>query len=283
MIVIGSCCKNLGNEVAELLKLKIVNKTEKRFSDREFYVKIEDDLKDKEVVLIQNTWNDEKFVELLLLQSAIKGMFPKKLITVIPYFGYARQDKRFKDGECLSSEVMANCIQMNTDAVLTIELHKEDIIRFFKTPVKNIRAENLLKEKAEEISPDIIIAPDFGAFETNEKIATAINCNCDFMQKERKSDTEVFMKPPSSDVKGKNVLIIDDIISRGETIYKATKILKENFAKEVHVLCVHGLFVKDAKEKLKICNSVIATNTIESEYSKISVAKEIAKKILEIY
>lgn len=283
MIVVGSSSKNLGVEIAELLKLKIARKIEKRFPDGEFYVKIEDNLEDNVVILIQNSFTDNNFVELLILQSAIKGRNPKKLITVIPYFGYARQDRRFKNGEPLSAEVMANCIQLNSDEVLTVELHKESILDFFNIPSRNITIENLLIENVKEISPNIIIAPDKGAFEKNKKIANAVNCEVDFFSKERINENKVKMLPLNSDVNGKKVLIIDDIISTGKTIYTATKILKEKGAKEIHVLCIHGLFVEDAKEILKICDSVISTNTIEGEFSKISVAKEIANKILEIY
>jgi ribose-phosphate pyrophosphokinase len=277
IIVPGSASNSLSKEIANALNSPLAGMGTKRFPDKECYVRILDDLTGQHVILVQTTYPDENIIELLLLQEAVREFEIEKLTTVIPYFGYARQDKKFNPGEPISAKSLAKHFQMASDDLITVDIHEEKIMSWFDIPAKNISGMPQIGLHLKTLDPHIIIAPDKGALELAKSVAEAIGCDWDHLEKTRIDGEHVEMKTKNLDVSGKNVAIVDDIIATGGTIIEATKHLKAQGASKVYAACTHGLFAKNALPRLKeVCDGVISTDTIENEASVVSVAPEIA-------
>jgi len=274
-IIAGSSSPSLAKNLSLEMDLPIANVTIKRFPDGECYVRLHEKM--EEAIIVGNTYPDESIIELFLLQDAARKMGAEKISTVIPYYGYGRQDKIFEEGEAVSAEKIAKLIEQDADMIITVDPHKEYITKFFTIPAHICSA-------VEEIAHyfinkvDTILAPDKGAVERAKKTAEIIGCPFDYLEKKRLSGEEVEMKTKEMDVAGMNVLIIDDIISTGGTMAEAIKNLKRQGARNVFISCSHGLFVGNAIERIRKagCDEIVSTDTVESIYSKISVAKPIA-------
>ncbi len=280
IIVSGSASLSLSKTLANEMGIKLANTESRRFPDDECYVRVHDNLDGEEVVLVQTTYPDEKIIELFLLQDAIKEFDIKKLVTVIPYYGYARQDKKFNEGEPISAKILAKHVQLSCDSIITVDIHEEGILNWFDIPVKNISGMPQLGSFLKNLDPDIIVAPDKGAQDLAKIVAGVIGCKWDYLEKTRIDGETVEMKAKNLSVSGKKVAIVDDIIATGGTIVKATEHLKSQGAIEVYAACTHGLFTKNALPRLqKVCDKVISTDTIENETSVVSVAREVAKAL----
>ena len=246
----------------------------KRFPDNELYIRILDNIRGEDTLLIQNTYPDANIIELLLLQDAISEADGNRPVIVIPYFGYSRQDKKFEEGEPISARAIARHISLNANSIITVDPHKEHLLDFFKVPAYSCSAVLEIAKYMRKKNIDFILAPDKGALDRAKQISNSIHCRYDYMEKTRLNGKTVKIKPKHLEVKNKNVVIIDDIISTGGTMAKSIKELKKQEAKKVYVACTHGLFVNGAKEKLLTsgCDEIISTDTIENEFSKVSVS-----------
>ncbi len=280
IVVSGSASNSLSKTLSVELGVSLAKVESRRFPDDEGYVRIHDNLDGEDVILVQTAYPDEKIIELFLLQDAIREFDVKKLVTIIPYFGYARQDKKFNPGEPISARTIAKHLQLSSDSIITVDIHEESIINWFDIPAKNISGMPQIGAYLKYLSPDIIIAPDKGATDLAKLVADVVGCNWDYLEKTRIDGETVEMKTKNLSVSGKKVVIVDDIIATGGTIVKATEQLKSQGASEVYAACTHGLFAKNALPKLqKVCDNVISTDTIENETSVVSVAKEAAKAL----
>ena len=281
-VVAGSSSFSLGEKVAEMLNSDFIAPEIKKFPDGELYVRINGNVSD-DILLIQTTYPNEKIIELFLLQDALRENGARRIITVVPYFGYSRQDKIFNEGEAISARSMAKHIQLYSDAFMSIDLHAESILYWFNIPKIHLRATEPIAQYLRKKEVDIVISPDKGGYTRAKMVAEKMNVEFDYLEKTRLSGTEVIIKPKNLDVNGKNVGIVDDIISTGGTIARASEQLRKQGAKRIYAVCTHGLFIGNALENMKKVDDFAATDTIESENSKISVAKVIvegAKKIL---
>jgi len=274
-IVSGTASESIAKDISKNLQASLIKTNIKRFPDNELYVRLLDDISNEHVVIVQTTYPDQNIVELLLLQDAVKEAGAKKITVVIPYFGYARQDKKFKNGEPISARAIAKIISLNADKVITVDPHKEYILDFFTIPALGCSAipelANFIKKKQKI---NLVLAPDKGALDRAKKASEIINCDFDYMEKTRIDGTTIKIKPKKLDVNNKNVAIVDDIISTGGTMAKSIKELKKQGAKNVIVACTHGLFAGDAIKNLKSagCNEIISTNTIQNDYSKVKIS-----------
>ena len=281
-MVPGSTSNKLAKNLANELGVSSINVEIKRFPDEEGYVRLgcelDSDLDNEEIILLQNTYPDEKIIELFLLQDAIHEYNIKKLTTIVPYYGYARQDKKFNPGECISARALAKHIELNTDEIILIDIHAKTIVNWFTKPVHELSAMYQIGRFLTDYSPDIIMAPDKGAIDRASTVAKVLNTDFDYLEKTRIDGHTVTMKAKTLDVKNKTVAIIDDIIATGGTIIKATHELKSQGATSVFAACTHGLYTSGAMSKLiECCDKVISTDTLESETSLVSLAPEIAK------
>jgi ribose-phosphate pyrophosphokinase len=282
IIVPGTTSTKLATNLAKELNISCAKVEAKRFPDDEGYIRILDDLDNEEVILVQNTYPDEKIVELFLLQDAIREFSVKKMVTVIPYYGYARQDKKFNPGESISARALAKHIELLSDEVFLVDIHARSILEWFTKPVIEVTGMTQIGEHLKQFSPDIIMAPDKGAIDRASTVANVLGADFDYLEKTRIDGHTVTMKAKSLEVSGRTVALNDDIIATGGTIIKATDELKRQGAKSVYAACTHGLYTSDGLEKLTgHCDKVISTDTLESETSIVSIAPEIKKKLLE--
>ena len=282
MIVIGgSSSPKLSASLANELGATLAKTDIKRFPDGEGYVRVLDPLDGQDVVLVSNTYPDEKMIETLLLCDAIEEFEYKRFTLVIPYFGYSRQDKQFNPGEPISARAMVRALEVYPDMVLTVDIHADSTIEWFETcDAKNVSAHLEIANKLKEIGVDFIVSPDEGRIRTAEKVSKDVGVPCDYLVKDRIDGNIVRMEPKSIDVSGKRVAIVDDIISTGGTIIKASNELKKLGAASVIAACTHGLFANNALDRLGMCcDNVISSDTIENQTTVFSVAPAIAREI----
>jgi len=279
----GTSARTIAEDISKELKQPLIEATYKRFPDDEFYVRILDDIKGEDVLIVQTTYPDTKIVELLIMQDAVYGAGANEITVALPYFGYSRQDKKFEDGEPISARAIAEHISLHADRIITVDPHKEHLLDFFNSPAYSCSAVVEIAKYLKEKGVDFILAPDKGAKKRAQQAANIINCEYDYMEKTRIDGTTIKIKPKKIDVKNKNVAIIDDIISTGGTMAKSIRELKKQGAKKASVACTHGLFVGGAKEKLLSagCDEIISTDTIEDEFSKVKTAPCIAEMFLK--
>ncbi len=281
MIIGGSASQKLAAKIAKELECPLIPIETRRFPDGERYIRIKGQL-DKEVIVVQSTGypQDENLMELFLILKNLRSMGIEKIRVIIPYFGYGRQERRFKSGEAVSAVIIADLLEAaGADEIFCINLHEENITEFFKIPVHNLSAMRPIANHIKEtLNNPVIVAPDKGALGFAKEIAEILGCEYDYLEKTRLSPEVVETKPKNMDVKGKEAVIIDDIISTGGTIVNAAKILKELGAIKVVVSCVHPVLVEDALLKIFAADvdDVIATDTLRSDVSVISVARLVA-------
>jgi len=284
MIVIGgSSSRDLAKELAMILECKCILASSTRFPDGECYTRIEGESLHDDVVIVQNTYPDTSIIEMLLIQDAAKRMGAKKITLVIPYFGYARQDRIFKPGEPESAKVMARHLSLACDRVITIDIHKETVLKNFKCPATDLKASGAIAEYFADKGIDIVLAPDAGAADRARDIGERMKLPYDHLEKIRISGTEVKIAPARMDCAGKNILIVDDIIATGGTILAATIQLKAAGAESVSVACTHGVFTGDSIQRLtgSQVDVLLSCNTLESKVSNISVAGTVAAELMK--
>ncbi|MEW6011550.1 ribose-phosphate diphosphokinase [Methanobacterium alkalithermotolerans] len=284
MIIGGSSSQKLAAKVAKELNDQLCPIETRKFPDGERYIRIKGEI-EKEVVVIQSTGfpQDENIMELLFILKNLKSLGAEKIKVVIPYFGYGRQEKRFKRGESVSAAAVASLIEdCGASELICINLHEKQMCDFFNIPVHELSAIPLIaRHIQEQLENPVIIAPDKGALLHAQEISRILDCPCDHMEKTRLSPDKVETRVKNLDVKGLQAVIIDDIISTGGTIVNATEILMQHGAESVTVGCVHPVLVEDALLKIFATGveDVLATDTLTSQVSSISVAPLIAEAL----
>ena len=295
MIIGGSASQDLAANVARELGEELCYVETRKFPDGERYLRITGDVAD-EVTVIQSTGypQDENLMELLFIISNLKDLGAKKVRVVVPYMGYARQEKRFNPGETISAKIICNLIEAaGADEFITFNIHEECVLNFFNIPARNISAMPAIAEYIKQITDEkpLILAPDKGAYGFAQEMSEIIGCDCTYLTKVRlgpdkvetkivdvRCDSESENTVNVDSVKGMHAIIIDDIIATGGTIVNAINILKQYGAKSVDVCCVHGILTNNGATRIYEAgaNKIIATNTLSSDTSRVSIAKSIA-------
>jgi len=278
-VVGGSTSQLLAQRLAQKFGTSLEGLMEKRFPDGELYIRLPD-LEGEDVVLVQNTYPDEAITELNLLQDAVLEMKPLRLTTVIPYMGYARQDKVFLPGEPISARAIAQAIR---GQVILVSPHKPSIKSLFPGDVSIVSGKGAIASWLSQRFPktEMIIAPDKGAIALARNVARELHCGYASMEKNR-VDAEHVEVSASFDVGGKAVAIVDDIISTGGTVIEVARWLRAHGARRVYAGCVHGLFVGNSLPRVnEACDEVGATDTVEGAASVASVAGAIVGAIKE--
>ncbi|MHA1409483.1 MAG: ribose-phosphate diphosphokinase [Candidatus Odinarchaeia archaeon] len=287
MIVIpGPASQLLGIKVAREIKAKTINVSFKDFPDGETYIRLEGNVKNEDVLLINSTYypQNKNIIQLFYLIDALKEMKPSKLRVVIPYFAYARQDKIFKEGEALSIKVLEKIIEnLGADEIYTIDIHAPHVLEYFNIKAKDLTAMTLFGEyfKSLKLNNPLVIAPDDGAIHRAETVSSILNSEYVSFDKFRDRDTgEISMEYKEIDVKNRDIIIVDDIISTGGTMIKAIQMVKKQGANKVYAAATHALLLGSAKSRILSAgaNDIIGTDTVPSEISKISVAPLIAQQ-----
>ncbi len=283
IIVGGSSSRDLAKELAGILDCTYIQAASTKFPDGECYTRIDVDSLDDDVVIVQNTYPNDSLIEMFLIQDAVRRLGARSVTLVIPYFGYARQDRVFKPGEPESAKVMCQHLSLVCDRVITIDIHKEAVLDYFPCRHTDLKAAAVIADYFKGRGIDLVLSPDIGAAGRAKDVGDRMGVPSDHLNKTRLSGTEVRIAPATFDVKGKNVLIVDDMISTGGTIVTAASALRDAGAESVSVACTHGVFVNNAIERLtgSALSTVLCCNTLENEVSHISVAGLIADALRE--
>jgi ribose-phosphate pyrophosphokinase len=287
MIVISiNNSQDLARKIARKLKAKYAKCHIDQFPDGDIHFKLGGNVKGKNVILVnsfQPLPNWSLYCAVFAAETA-KDLGAKKVTLVAPYLAFMRQDKRFHSGEAISSLVMAKMLNNSIDKLVTIDphLHRYKSLKdIFKISTKKLTANNLIADYVKKIKNVVIIGPDWESYQWAEAIAKRIGVSCTVLEKKRFSSRHVHVRMKNKiDVKGKNVVIVDDIISTGNTIMQAAKKAKKLGAKKVIAIGVHGLFVEKGYEKLKKLGvKVVTTNTVKHKSNKIDVGGLVASTL----
>ncbi len=287
IVVPGPASQILGVEIAKLLKdAKIAPLKFKEFPDGEIYVRIEEKVKGEDVIIVQSTYppQDYHLMQLYQLIDAARYLEAEKIIIFVPYLAYSRQDKKFLDGEPLTSKIVCKIIEnLGANEIYVLDIHSEIILNFFKIPAHNLVALDLFSEyfQSLSLSNPVIIAPDEGALSKAQNAAKIINCDCTYIHKTRDRHTgETTLEFKEMDVANRDLILIDDIISTGGTMAKAIKMAKKQGANQIYAACSHPLLIQNAKTRILEAGAtkIVGTNSVDSECAKISIAPLFVKE-----
>lgn len=285
MIVVGgSASRKLSWEIARELNCRLSQPEVKSFPDGELYVRIPEDLSGEEVVVVQSTPppQNENLMELFLLLEAASEQGVRSLRAVVPYLAYARQDKIFKKGEALSLRLVSKFIEeAGAEEVVVVDIHERESLSHFSVPVENVTAAPLLGRyfRGMGLRDPLFLGPDEKAVQQASRAARELGASFDSLEKERLTPELVVTSGKELQVKDRDAVIIDDIISTGGTIAEAAKILKRCGARRIFAACTHPVLSGNALQKMMDAGveRVVGTNTIENSHSVVSVAPAIVE------
>lgn len=270
-LIVGPSSPLLGRRISRIAGIEIAETTCKKFPDGELYVRVEST--DDEFVVVNSLNSNDDLVYLMLIFDALQD---KEITAVIPYMGYARQDRAFLAGEAVSIRAVARVIEEFASRVVTVNIHSEEAKRHFRKLVE-VDAMGIIGEhyRGKDV---VMLSPDRGSLERVKRAAKQAGCDYDYLEKTRIDAETVEIKPKSLDVSGKKVVIVDDIISTGGTAVTAAKQLYGS-AESIEVACVHAVLAGNALNRLYSSgiSEVVATDTIEKQVSMLSVAKLISE------
>lgn len=262
-VVAGSASGPFAARLAQEMGLPLARAEMRRFPDGEGYVRLLEDVRGLPAIVVQSTAPDANLVELLLWQDALREAGASRVTTVVPYMGYARQDRAFQPGEAISARAAALAVAATTDHLVTVDPHKEEVLRFFGGKARSVSAVPQLAAELSRWGVDIVLAPDKGARARAEEAARLVGARVDHLEKTRLSATEVTMRTKELDVRGARVAIVDDLIASGGTMVAAARELKAQGARAVYAACTHGLFTGNALPRILAggIDRVLATDT----------------------
>ena len=271
-ILSGTSNLKLSKDISKKLKLKLVNTNIRRFADGEIYIEINENIRGNSVFVIQSTSNpaNDNLMELLLVVDALKRSSAKNVTAVIPYFGYARQDRKVAPRTSISAKVVANLItNAGASRVVTVDLHAGQIQGFFDMPVDNLFTTPLIAKYIKKKLNNkklICVSPDVGGVQRTRGLATRIKADLAIIDKRRPAPGKSQVMNIIGDVKNKTCIIVDDIIDSGGTIVNAVDALKKSGANEVYVFITHAVLSGDAVKKIKNSRikKLIITDTIDN-------------------
>ena len=281
-LLTGNSNKPLSKKIAKYLKSKLVNSSIKKFADGEIYIEINENIRGNSIFIIQSVSSpaNDNLMELLLCIDALKRSSAKNITAVIPYFGYARQDRKVVPRTSISAKLVSNLItKAGADRVVTVDLHSGQIQGFFDIPVdnlfgtpifarhvkKNIKGKNL-----------ICVAPDVGGTQRARALGNLLNVGLAIVDKRRPKPGQSQVMNVIGNVKDKTCIIVDDLIDSGGTIVNAAKALKKRGAKDVYVYITHGVLTGEAVKKIQksVIKKLVITDTIDN-VEKVKKAKNI--------
>ena len=298
-IFAGNSNKKLAQEIAEKIGLPIGSANVGMFSDGESAINIEEVVRGSDVFIIQSTSTpvNDNLVELLIMIDALKRASAGRITAVMPYFGYARQDRKAKARDPISAKLVANLLTVaGADRVLTMDLHAAQLQGFFDIPVDHLVGVPILaqyfKEKFSDADDLVVVSPDVGSVTRSRKFAQRLDCPLAIIDKRRPKANVCEVMNIIGDIQDKRVILVDDMIDTGGTIINAANALMKRGAREVYACCTHAVFSGPAIERIKNSDikEMVTLNTIELPEEKkldkikvLSVASVFAEAIERIY
>lgn len=283
----GRSHSSFSAELSKVLGVPLGNIKIKDFPDGEIGVHISENVRGRDVFVVQSMAKNPNFylMELLIIVDALKRASAKNIFAVIPYFCYARQDRKNLGREAITAKLVADLLQTaGVAGVLTMDLHTDQIEGFFNIPVDHLRSCLTLAEeiKSKKIQDLVVVAPDVGGLRLGREFSTELKVDLAVVNKRRLDAGQVEANALIGCVKEKNVLLVDDVSSTGQTLKKAMLVCKAQGAKKIYVALAHGLMI-DGLEVMKSFEKVFVTNSVSLKESPhlaiISVAPLFAKAI----
>ena len=286
-IVLGPTSKELGEKIAEITGFDGVPVASKLFPDGESYVRLENTVRGEHVAIVQTTNRpqDTNLLQLMFMANAAKRNGASKITAVVPYLAYARQDKIFLEGENVSIETVAALLKTaGIDQLVTVNIHAETALKRFPFPTINLSAIPILAEYFVRRGYEnaFALAPDKGALYIAQQARQVLNGEVGNLEKTRDRYTgQTKQVGKHLEVKGKVVIVFDDIISTGGTIVGAAQILKEQGATKVYAACVHGLLIGDAEKRMlnSGVDEIVATDSVPGRNGKVTLAPLISQAL----
>lgn len=299
-LIAGNANPQLAEEISSELATEICEARVDQFGDGEIRVHILETVRGADVFVLQPTCPpvNDNLMELLILIDALRRASARRVVAVIPYYGYARQDRKHTGRVPISARLVANMIETaGADRVLTMDLHVGQIQGFFNIPVDNLRADFIFAEYMRSVVGNmddvVIVAPDTGSTGRARLLAERLGTPLAVLEKRRSQDgLDIKVFNVIGDVAGKRALLVDDIVASGGTLVKAAEILLETGATEVSAYCTHGVFSGDAVSILEASplKRVVVTNTITNhcalqsdKIDYVSVGGHLAKTIRQVF
>lgn len=278
-IFAGRASQELANEVAKAYGVALGNVTISEFSDGEFQPSFEETVRGLDVFLVQSTMPPtENLFELLLMIDAARRASARKIIAVIPYFGFARQDRKDKPRVAIGAKLVANMLMAaGVDRVMTMDLHADQIQGFFEVPVDHLYGSTIFHPEIEKLNNGnlIMAAPDAGGAKRANSYAKRYDIGLALCHKQRKKANVIGEMTVIGDVQGKDVILVDDMIDTAGTLTKAADLFMENGANSVRAFCTHAVLSGPAYERLtnSAITELIVTDTIplKQKHDKIRV------------
>ena len=265
----GSSNVALAEAVCKYLDIPLGSAKIDRFPDGEKVIKLEDDVRGRDCFVVQSTCRpvDEHLVELLIYLDCLRRASASRITAVIPYFGYARQDRKDEGRVPITAKLVANIITTaGADRVLAIDLHARQLQGFFDIPVDHLTGELVLNKyfRDKKIDKLAVVSPDVGNMKIAARYASRLGGELAIVHKRRVSGSDVEAQEIIGDVKGRNVLMCDDIVATAGTVCSAAKLVKQRGAEKIYVGATHGVLAKEALERLEKApiDEVVVTDTI---------------------
>ena len=286
VVFTGNANRGMAEEIAHYLGTTLGDADVGRFSDGEVTVEIKQNVRTRNVFIVQPTCapTNDNLMELLVMVDALKRASAESICAVIPYFGYARQDRRVRSSRVpITAKVVANMLQAaGVSRVLTMDLHADQIQGFFDIPVDKIFASQVLLKDLRQQHYDnlIVVSPDVGGVVRARALAKQLGCDLAIIDKRRPKANVSEVMHVIGDIEGRNCVIMDDMIDTAGTLVKAAEVLKERGAKQVYAYCTHPIFSGPAIERIasgSALDEVVVTNTIP-----LSAAAQACGKIRQI-
>ncbi|MDD3725992.1 MAG: ribose-phosphate pyrophosphokinase [Candidatus Ratteibacteria bacterium] len=295
LIFSGNANPDLSTKIAEHLGKKLGEINIYRFIDGEICLQIEENIRGKDVFIIQPTCPpvNENLMELLITLDALRRASPKRVTAVLPYYGYARQDRKDKPRVPITAKLVANLlVSAGANRILTMDLHAPQIQGFFDIPVDHLFAAPVIVNylKGKNIKNPVIVAPDVGGVKAARAFAKQLNAGLAIVDKRRIGPDRIETVHIIGDIKNCDAVIIDDLISTGNTILQAAYKLQQEGASSIYAACTHPVFSNNTAEKLTssifkevIITDTIPTNSLPPHFVKLSVAGLLAEAIKRIH
>jgi len=290
VVIAGPASEQLAFNIAKRLNIKFIKPELRIFADGESKIKLES-VENNQCIIIQSLYPpiDRHIIQLLMMIQKCRRDKALKTIVVIPYMAYARQDKAFLEGEVISISILAEIIEcFGVSRVITVDIHSQSSLSYFGNIIKNISAIPVLAEYALQnvfLNNVLIISPDFGGLKRAQKFGEIIQREVTFLKKTRDRLTGMVSIEDVLDfkVKDKDVILVDDMISTGNSIIKACEVLRKNGAERIFVICSHALLLDKALDKIIQAGAteIISTNSIPNSCSKVDLSKIISEVISE--
>lgn len=298
LVFSGRANPELAKDICEYMGVSLGRTDIRDFSDHEIFVKIEENVRGGDVFVIQSTCNpgNTNLMEMLVMIDALRRSSAKRITSVLPYYGYARQDRKIEPRVPITAKLVAKLLETaGTDRVLTVDLHAGQIQGFFNVPVDDLFAMNVLVKYIKKLDLEnlVVISPDAGGVERARAFAKRLGASLAIIDKRREAANEAKAMNIIGDVKGKAAFIVDDMIDTAGTLVEATSALLKEGAKEVHACCSHPVFSGPAARRIgeSPIKSIVVTNTIplpdvlknSSKIKILSVAPLLGEAILRIH